>query len=64
MTTEVLQDSLMLYLLQGMSLNDIIDISHFVGKCTFTKICNLFCFQKGSGKVVSVTEKENQKTTA
>ena len=35
-----------------------------VGKCTFTKICNLFCFQKGSRKVVSVTEKENQKTTA
>lgn len=28
MTTEVLQDSLMLYLLQGMSFNNIIDVSH------------------------------------
>ena len=29
MTTEVLQDSLMLYLLQGMSFNNIIDVRHF-----------------------------------
>ena len=28
MTTEVLQDSLMLYLLQGMSFNNIIDVSY------------------------------------
>ena len=32
MTTEVLQDSLMLYLLQGMSFNNIIDVRHFLGR--------------------------------
>ena len=33
MTTEVLQDSLMLYLLQGMSFNNIIDVRHLSSPC-------------------------------
>ena len=52
MTTEVLQDSLMLYLLQGMSFNNIIDVRHFpmLENVLLPKFAIYFVFRKEAEK--------------
>ena len=51
MTTEVLQDSLMLYLLQGMSFNNIIDVRHFMlENVLLPKFAIYFVFRKEAEK--------------
>ena len=52
MTTEVLQDSLMLYLLQGMSFNNIIDVSYLsmFENVLLPKFAIYFVFRKEAEK--------------